>query len=107
MSDSILNKLGTFMGTADAALAHAAGWLMSKLDAIDTEVASIEASSPLVAQALTAAKAYAVAHGVPVAALDGAESALVALVTKVAASTTPAAPAPAAPVADPAPPAAS
>jgi len=106
MSDSILNKIGTFMGTADAALAHAAGWLMSKLDAIDAEVATITASSPLVAQALTAAKVYAVAHGVPVAALEGAESALVALVTKVA-SSAPAAPAPAAPVADPTPPAAS
>ena len=89
MSDPVFSKLGAWAATADAALAHAAGWLLAKVQVAQQELASIEASDPLVAEALTAAEAYANAHGVPVAAVQGVESALLALARKVAAPASP------------------
>lgn len=80
MSDPLFAKLGTW-----AATAHAAGWLMAKLDAVQGDVTAMEAASPLVAEALAAGKAYATAYGVPVEALETAGEALVALAQKVAA----------------------
>lgn len=85
MSDSVLTSLGHWAATADAALAHAAGWVLGKLDAAKADLATLEAGSPLVAEGLAAAQTYAVAHGVPVAALENAGSALLTLVQKVAA----------------------
>jgi hypothetical protein len=90
MSASIFAKLGVFAETADAALAHAAGWVLAKLSVVQEDVATMEATHPLIVEAIASAKAYAVAHGIPTGALENAGEALLALAQKVAAGPQPA-----------------
>ena len=85
MSASIFAKLGVFAETADAALAHAAGWVLAKLSVVQEDAAAMTAAHPLIAEAVVAAKAYAVAHGIPTGALENAGEALLALAQKIAA----------------------
>lgn len=60
------------------AVQHAAAWLVGTVATADTSLHALEATSPLVAEAIAIGEAAATAHGVPVAAIENAGEAVLA-----------------------------
>ena len=75
---SILDKIETQGREALTAVEHGAAWLVGEAAQYRTALADMEASSPMVADALAAGVAFAQAHGVPVVAIENAGAAVLA-----------------------------
>lgn len=77
-SPTIIEKLETLGHEALDAVEHAAVWLVGKIATASQSLHDLEASDPLVGEAIQAGIASATAHGVPVAAIENAGDAVVA-----------------------------
>jgi hypothetical protein len=99
---TIFDKIETEGHAALTDLEHGAVWLVGAVAKAETSLSALEASSPLISSALAAGRASALAHGVPIAAIEDAGAVLLSLAGRFAASLT----APPPPVTTPALPAA-
>ena len=99
---TIIETLETEGHEAMTAAEHAAAWLVGKIAVAEQSLASLEADSPLVAEAIAAGEASAVAHGVPLPAIKTLGGEVLTLANELATGLSslppvaPAAPAPAA-----------
>jgi len=65
---------------------HAAAWLLGMATMAQKDVQTLEASSPLVRDAIAAGEAAAAAHGVPVATIVTGAEAVLALAQQIGAA---------------------
>jgi hypothetical protein len=96
---TLLDKVEAEGQAALTAVEHGAAWLVGKAAQSATALSGLEASHPMVAEALQAGNAWAAAHGVPVAAISTAAASLLAAAQAFAGELTTAAPPAATPVA--------
>jgi hypothetical protein len=82
---SVINTLENVGHAAMTAVEHAAAWLVGTIATAETSLASLEATSPLVAEAIAAGEASAQAHGVPITAIADAGSAVLTAAKELAA----------------------
>jgi hypothetical protein len=82
---SIIEKLENFGHETLTAIEHGAVWLVGKLAVATDSLHALEADSPWLALAWNAGVASATAHGVPVAAIEDAGSAILAAAKNFAA----------------------
>jgi hypothetical protein len=75
---TILDTIETSGREALSAVDHAAAWLVGHVAQAATDLRTLEASDPIVGQAIAAGEAFALAHGVPVPAIEAAGEAVLA-----------------------------
>lgn len=77
------------------AVEHAAAWLVGKVATADVSLHALEASSPLVAEAIAMGEASARAHGIPIDAIENVGEAVLDAAKALAAGLSQPAPEPA------------
>lgn len=85
---SIITTLETEGQKAWTAIEAAGAWLVGVVAQTEHTLTSLEASSPLVAEAVAAGEAAATAHGVPVVAVENIGEAVITAAKELAAGLT-------------------
>ena len=98
-SMSLFEKIENVGHECLTAAEHGAAWLVGQVACAQASLATLEASSPLVAEAISAGIASANAHGVPVGAIENIGDEVLAGAKQLAASLASPPPLPAATVA--------
>lgn len=85
---SIITTLETEGHKALTAIEHAGAWLVGAVAQAEQSLTTLEASSPLVAEAVAAGEAAATAHGVPLVAVENIGEAVINAAKELAAGLT-------------------
>jgi hypothetical protein len=92
---SIITTLENEGHKALTAIEHAGAWLVGAVAQAEVSLSSLEASSPLIAQAIAAGEDSATAHGVPIVAVEDGFNAVMTAAKELASGLTAPPPAPA------------